>query len=246
MGSTRRVQAARRRPPRNRGAVQARLREVERRLRDAYGRPRHHNPKDPLDDLIFVVLSRMTQEVKYLRTYRALREHLPSWDTVRDAPLGGLEEILGDAGLAPTKARQIQAILKEVEHREGTLDLSRLRAMSDDEVEKYLTSLPGVATKTARCVMLYTLDRDACPVDAHVWRIARRLGIAPETAAWSDRRGRELEERIPTGLRASLHVTLVSHGRQICLARNPRCGACTLADLCPSATATRGGSSDGS
>lgn len=99
------------------GAVKSqprtRLQVIERRLRKAHGHPRHHNPPEPLDDLIFLVLSRMTQEIKYLRTYRALREAFPSWEAVRDAPLIEVEEMLGDAGLAPTKSRQIQAILKE-------------------------------------------------------------------------------------------------------------------------------------
>jgi len=211
------------------------LSEVERRLREQYGQPRHHNPQEPLDDLVFVVLSRMTQEVKYLRTYRALRERMPTWGQVRDARVEELEEVLEDAGLAPTKARALQAILKEVESREGCLDLSHLRSLPDDAVEDYLTSLPGVAAKTARCVMLYALGRDTCPVDAHVWRIAQRLGIAPVGLPWNERCARELEDRIPRSLRASLHVTLVAHGREVCLARSPRCGECVLVDLCPSA-----------
>jgi len=211
-----------------------RLREVECRLRAAHGQPRHHNPADPIDDLIFVVLSRMTQEVKYLRTYQALREEMPSWGVVMDAPAGNLEAMIQDAGLAPTKSRQIKAILKEIEAREGALNLSRLRDLSDDAVEAYLTSLPGVARKTARCVMLYALDRDACPVDTHVWRIMRRLGIAPEKS-WSESNARRLEEAIPRFLRCSLHVTLIAHGRSICRARRPRCRECVLSSLCPSA-----------
>lgn len=209
-----------------------RLREIERRLRAVYGQPRHHNPSDPIDDLIFVVLSRMTQEVKYLRTYQALREEMPSWGVVMDAPADNLEDLLQDAGLAPTKSRQIKAILKEIEAREGALDLSRLRALSDDAVEAYLTSLPGVARKTARCVMLYTLDRDACPVDTHVWRVMRCLGIAPDKS-WSESNARRLEEVIPRVLRSSLHVTLIAHGREICRARRPLCRECVLSTLCP-------------
>ena len=210
------------------------LGEIERRLRDRYGQPRHHNPLDPLDDLIFLVLSRMTQEVKYLRTYRGLRDNLPTWGAVMDAPTDDLENLLQDAGLAPTKSRQIQAILKEVESREGALDLRRLRGLSDHEVEAYLTSLPGVALKTAHCVMLYTLGRDVFPVDAHVWRVLRRLGVAPDRP-WSERNVRGIAEGIPRRLRGSLHVTLIAHGRSICRARHPRCAQCVLATVCRSA-----------
>lgn len=210
-----------------------RLNEIERRLRQTYGQPRHYNPTDPLDDLIFLVLSRMTQEVKYLRTYEALRQRMPTWGLVRDAAGSELEDVIRDAGLAATKSRQIQAILKEIEAREGVLDLSRLRALPDDEVEAYLTSLPGVACKTARCVMLYALGRKTCPVDTHVWRVMQRLGMAPDQP-WSERDARRLEQAIPINLRSSLHVTLVEHGRAVCRARRPLCGECVLATLCPS------------
>jgi len=193
------------------------LGEIERRLRDRYGQPRHHNPLDPLDDLIFLVLSRMTQEVKYLRTYRGLRDNLPTWGAVMDAPTDDLENLLQDAGLAPTKSRQIQAILKEVESREGALDLRRLRGLSDHEVEAY-----------------HTLGRDVFPVDAHVWRVLRRLGVAPDRP-WSERNVRGIAEGIPRRLRGSLHVTLIAHGRSICRARHPRCAQCVLATVCRSA-----------
>lgn len=215
-------------PPRN----EIRLRAIEERLRTTYGRPRHFNPPDPLDDLIFLVLSRMTQEIKYVRTYSRLRDSLSTWNAVRDAPPDELEELIHEAGLAPTKTAQIQAILDEIDAREGVLSLHRLRGMTDDEVEQYLTSLPGVARKTALCVMLYALGRDVLPVDTHVWRVAQRLGFAPE-GEWSEGRGRALEAAVPIALRGSLHVTLIAHGRQVCRARTPICGCCTLVDLCP-------------
>jgi len=211
-----------------------RLREIENRLRREYGQPRHFNPADPLDDLIFLVLSRMTQEVKYIRTYSRLRDSLSTWHAVRDAPPDDLETLIHEAGLAPTKAAQIQAILGEIEAREGRLSLHRLRGMETDEVEQYLTSLPGVARKTALCVMLYTLGRDVLPVDTHVWRVAQRLGLAP-AGQWSEARGRILEAAVPGELRGSLHVTMIAHGRRACRARAPICESCMLVDLCPTA-----------
>ena len=214
----------------------SRVREIEQRLRKAYGRPRHFNPEDPLDDLIFIVLSRMTQEIKYVRTYSRLRGSLSTWHAVRDAPPDELEALIHEAGLAPTKAAQIQAILAEVEAREGVLSLHRLRSMADEDVERYLISLPGVARKTALCVMLYTLGRDVLPVDTHVWRIAQRLGLAP-AGEWSERRGRSLETAVPRELRGSLHVTMIAHGRHVCRARAPSCETCALADICPTAGA---------
>jgi endonuclease III len=208
-----------------------RVRAIERRLRNEYGFPRHHNPADPLDDLIFLVLSRMTQEVKYVRTYERIRSALPTWAAVCDAPAGELEELIGEAGLAPTKSRQIQAILHEVVEREGRLDLARLSNLSDSEAEEYLCSLPGVSRKTALCVLLYAFERDVLPVDAHVWRVSQRLGLAPE-GAWSEQGGRELEERVEPRFRRSLHVTMISHGRSVCRASSPRCSECVVRTLC--------------
>ena len=211
-----------------------RIGEIERRLRTAYGQPRHFNPTDPLDDLIFLVLSRMTQEIKYVRTYSRLRSSLSAWHAVRDASPNELEALIHEAGLARTKAAQIQEILREIEAREGGLSLDRLREMESGQVEAYLTSLPGVARKTALCVMLYALGRDVLPVDTHVWRVAQRLGLAP-AGGWSEGRGRALEATVPRELRGSLHVTMVAHGRRVCRAAVPVCKSCMLADLCPSA-----------
>lgn len=173
----------------------------------------------------------MTQEIKYRRTYYELRQRMPTWGEVREAPLCALEDVIRDAGLAHTKARQIRAILDEVLSREGHLDLARLRGLPDLEVESYLTSLPGVSHKTARCVMLYTLGRDTCPVDAHVWRISQRLGLSVQ-GTWTERRSLALEATIPKGIRGSLHVTLVSHGRATCRARTPLCTVCNIRSLC--------------
>ena len=108
-----------------------RVQELERRLRELYGQPRHFNPEDPLDDLIFLVLSRMTQEIKYVRTYSRVRDSFSTWLAVRDAPLDKLEALIHEAGLASTKSAQIQAILGEIEAREHTLSLHRLRSMAD-------------------------------------------------------------------------------------------------------------------
>ena len=185
-----------RRPTEAADRESCRVGEIERRLKRAYGQPRHFNPADPLDDLIFLVLSRMTQEIKYVRTYRRLRNSLSTWHAVRDAPPNELEALIHEAGLARTKAAQIQEILREIEAREVDLSLDRLRNMESGETEEYLTSLPGVARKTALCVMLYALGRDALPVDTHVWRVAQRLGLAP-AGEWSEGRGRALEPSPP-------------------------------------------------
>ena len=210
-----------------------RLYEIERRLRKVYGQPRHHNPEAPLDDLVFLVLSRMTQEIKYVKAYKDLKKNFGNWRNLLNSSTKRLESVLRYAGLAKTKARQIRGILKAVNAREGRLSLACLRNLQDTEVEAYLTSLPGVSYKIARCVMLYALKRSMFPVDAHVSRIARRLGLLPLDTKRGSRRETALQDRIPLVLRSSLHVTLLAHGRQICTAHKPGCGVCPIFDLCP-------------
>ena len=219
-----------------------RLGLVERRLRRRYGTPRHHNPTDPLSDLVFLVLSRMTQEVKYLRAYRRLRSRFASWEALAAAPRRALEAELRETGLAKTKAEQISQLLQEIMRREGRLSLVGLRKTPDEEALRYLTTLAGVGGKTARCVMLYTLDRSVLPVDVHVWRVAQRLGYAEEMP-WSPARAERLESRVPPNLRSSLHVTFIALGRDVCRPKKPRCSVCVLTDICPSSTAQEAPSS---
>jgi len=99
-----------------------------------------------------------------------------------------------------------------------------------------LLSLPGVGRKTARCILMYSLGREVFPVDTHCWRVAIRLGwIAPSCS-----NGRcypkdmdALQEKIPPELRYTLHVNMVSLGREICTMRQPKCPDCPLTHLCP-------------
>ncbi|MEZ5304792.1 MAG: endonuclease III domain-containing protein [Verrucomicrobiales bacterium] len=107
--------------------------------------------------------------------------------------------------------------------RFGKLSLADLRRLPDGEVEAFLTSLKGVGKKVARCVMMYSLDRQVFPVDTHCWRIARRLGWVRPTQKdghCSERDMDRLQERIPPARRYSLHVNMVSLGRGFCLTSN--------------------------
>ncbi len=139
-------------------------------------------------------------------------------------------------GLAHTKAPRIKSILAAISARTGEPDLSELGAMTDAEAEAYLTSLPGVGPKTAACVLLFALERPVMPVDTHVHRVARRLGILDErvTAEQAHPILTELAGPDAADIYAT-HVDFVRHGRRICHARRPECGVCPLAPLCPSA-----------
>lgn len=177
------------------------------------------------------VLSQHTSDVNTARAFVGLKERFPQWVDVVSAPKRRVADAIRSGGLADQKAPRIQAILREIEGREGALSLERLKELPDDEVEDYLCSLPGVGPKTAACVLVFSLGRAAFPIDTHVHRVTKRLGWIPQ-AATADKAHVLLKETIPPELRYELHVQLITHGRAICTARMPRCSECPLLDLC--------------
>ena len=214
--------------------------EVSTALTRRYGRPtRLRNRRDPLEELVFIVLSARTKEYNYLRTYRRLRRRYRSWDALRQARVEEIAATIRIGGLALVKARQIKAILHRLE-KDGRSDLNFLEPLPNDEALSYLTSLPGVGPKTARCVLLFALGRSLFPVDTHVWRVAGRLGLAKPT-------GRQptfseqilLEGSVPDPLRLALHVHLVRHGRDTCRSTAPLCERCPLLARCSRASAAQ-------
>lgn len=210
------------------------MREVDERLRRSYGVSRLGNKHDPLDELIFIVLSSKTREEIYFATFDALKRQFPSWDEAANASTEEIAETIRFGGLADKKARAIKLLLTAVISEVGKVDLSFLRDLDDESAETFLCRLPGVGPKTARCVLSYSLDRPAFAVDANVARLMRRLGWSDHTHV-SKRVQDQLQELVPPDIRLSLHVNFVVHGRSICTQLRPRCGECVLADLCPGA-----------
>ncbi len=228
-------------------ATPRRVRAITRRLEWRFGELIPPRASDPLDELILTVLSQHTSDVNADRAFTSLRAAYPTWEEVVAAPETAVPDAIRSGGLANTKAPRIQAILREVYEREGAYDLARLRALSDAEARAYLTSLPGIGPKTAAVVLSFSLGRDAIPVDTHVHRVARRLGLVPAKAS-AEQADRLLHDLVPEGLRTRLHVGLIRLGREICKAPTPRCAVCPLKDLCPTAPrylpARRHGGSD--
>lgn len=216
-------------------ATPRRVRAILTRLRKRFGDLTPPRSVDPLDELILTVLSQHTSDINAERAFRDLRSAFPKgWAQVVRAPSDRVADAIRSGGLANTKAPRLQEILLEIRRREGAYELARLTEMTDGEARDYLTSLPGIGPKTAAVVLSFALGRDALPVDTHVHRVSRRLGlIPPKTSA--ERADRLLHALVPDGLRTSLHVALIRLGREICKAPVPRCRQCPLNDLCPTA-----------
>jgi endonuclease-3 len=203
-------------------------------LRRRFGRPRRTRRFAPLEELILTVLSQNTNDGNRDRAFASLVAAFPAWGLVARAPVRTVERAIRTGGLARTKSRVIQAILRRIEAERGGFDLGFLRTIPLDEAHAWLRSFRGVGDKTAACVLLFSCGRPAFPVDTHILRVSRRLGWIPRHASPAEAH-RRLAAVIPKRRYFEAHVNLITLGRRLCKPRNPRCPECPLAAGCPSA-----------
>ena len=200
-------------------------------LIDAYGEPTWRHPLPPVDELVSTILSQNTNDTNRDVAFERLRACFGSWEAVRDAETAEIVEAIRPAGLANQKAPRIQQALREITEKTGEISLDFLAEMSVDEAKSWLTGLRGVGPKTAAIVLLFSLGRPAFPVDTHVHRVTARLGLIP-AAMTAEKAHDRLEEIVPSDQYYAFHLTVIEHGRRVCVARNPRCDSCCLQRLC--------------
>jgi endonuclease III len=155
----------------------------------------------------------------------------PDWTAVENAPLPELIDVIRPGGLAPQKGPRIQTALRLIRERAGVHDLAFLADLPPIEARDWLTALPGIGKKTASIVLLFCFGMPLMPVDTHVERVSRRIGLVPPGAGPDEQHdiyGRLLE---PTEVHAA-HVLLIQHGRRTCDARRPACDRCPVAARC--------------
>jgi endonuclease-3 len=200
-------------------------------LEGAYGRPEWRQHLPPVDELVSTILSQNTSDINRDRAFSALKTRYPDWEAVMNAPESDIRETIRSAGLANQKAPRIQNALREIQEERGELELDFLDDMRLDDARQWLVSIKGVGPKTAAIVLLFAFGRPAFPVDTHVHRVTRRLGlIEPQVTA--EKAHQILENMGDPDTFYSFHLNLIRHGRQVCTARNPRCDACLLKDYC--------------
>lgn len=198
----------------------------------AYHRsPRHGNPTDPLDCLIYVMLSRKTPIEVAARVFKKLKRRYPSWVKLLRARPESLMRLLHGSGLEEMRAGDLLGMLQVIRARLGAVSLEPLRSWTDRHCLDFLTSLPGVGTKTAFCVMMYSLQRKVFPADAHCIRVLTRIGYLRLGLDHKEAQ-QELAHMVPPELAYSLHVNLVAHGKKVCRAVNPDCAGCVIRKLC--------------
>lgn len=190
--------------------------------------------RDPVDVLVATVLSQATSDRASLAAFTRLKERFPRWEMVLEAGPAELEKVIAPAGLGRQKAARVVDILKAIQARAGRISLGFLKGAPPGEAARFLEGLPGVGPKTAACVLLFALGQAAFPVDTHVYRVARRVGLIPEKVDRA-RAQKILQESVDPERYLRLHVNLIAHGREVCRARRPRCSECPVRSVCDAA-----------
>ena len=194
---------------------------------------------EPLDGLILTVLSQNTNDKNRDAAFKRLKDKFKSWDDLAERQaqaikgLRELEDAIRPAGLAPTKSRRILDILEIIKKDFGEYSIKELANRERNEIRKYLTSLPGVGAKTAACVMMFDLKVPAFPVDTHISRISKRIGLVPANTI-AENISLMFEDEVKPERYLGGHVNMIEHGRALCTARKANCEQCPLSrlDLC--------------
>jgi len=207
--------------------------EVIKLLEREYGSRQWQPGREPIDVLIGTILSQNTSDVNSRRAFDSLLSTFGSWEDVVAAPVEQIAQAIKLGGLSRIKAVRIKQVLAKIEKEQGGISLDFLDSLDMSEARNYLMRLPGVGPKTASCVLLFGLGKPCLPVDTHVFRVAKRLGLIDSRVSIEEAHNL-LQGQIPAAKVYQFHLHLIEHGRQVCHARQPRCSECVLGAVCPS------------
>lgn len=200
-------------------------------LERAYGVPENRRASDPLDMLIKIVLSQATSDVNSHRTFAALKKRFPRWEQALRARASTIADVIRSGGLANQKAAVIKSILRQIKTEHVTLDLSFLHNSSAQDATRYLSQFRGIGPKTVACTLLFACRKEVFPLDTHIFRILRRVGLIPRKC--TDARAHQImNDIVPEGKFYSFHVNLIRHGRTLCRPREPLCERCPVVEYC--------------
>lgn len=211
--------------------TEKKLNEVIDRLRENYGTPKARKEGDKIWSLIKVILSQNTNDKNRDRAYSSLFKKYDQPEQLLRANESEIAEAISTAGLHNKKAKRIKKSLEKINQKRGEVSLDFLEEKSLSEARSWLLDLPGIGPKSAAVILNFDLNKKAFPVDTHVFRVTKRLGLIPRDSS----RGRAhelLEDMTPSERMEEFHLNLIRHGREVCKAPTPVCSECFLNDLC--------------
>ena len=197
---------------------------VHLQLTDLYGTQEIYGRSDPMHELIATILSHRTTHANEVAAFKAMREHFPTWEAVRDAPLAELIACIQTANYPEVKAPWIKQVLTAVITERGEANIDFLANMTTEEAMAWLTNLPGVGLKTASLLLLFYFKKPVLPVDTHVHRVTQRVGVlGPKVSA--ERAHKILLEQLPEDplVLFNFHKHFFWHGQRVCTWYNPKC-----------------------
>jgi endonuclease III len=225
-------------------------------LAGLYGTPVWERRLDPTSELILTILTQNSADVNAEKAFEALRVRYPStaasergalgagwggkglteapppdWSAVEHASLEELIDVIRPGGLAPQKAPRIQRTLRRLQDERGDYSLEFLGDLPALEARDWLTSIDGIGKKTASILLLFCFGRPLMPVDRHVERVSKRIGLIPPKATADQAHELYLAMLEPDQMYEG-HVNLIQHGRKLCHALRPDCAHCPIAPRC--------------
>jgi endonuclease-3 len=227
-------------------------------LTSIYGPQIWRRRLDPTSELILTILTQNSADINAEKAFVALRRAYPSgladeihepgvgwggaglppgappdWTAVENAPIEELIDVIRPGGLAPTKAPRLQATLRKIREERGNHSLEFLGAMEPLAARDWLTTIPGIGKKTASVLLLFCFNQPLMPVDRHVERVAKRIGLVPAKAL-PDLATDQFNAMLSSAPERTYetHVLLIHHGRAICQARSPKHELCPIRHRC--------------
>jgi len=211
-------------------ASESKIRRLAKLLKKAYGVPPPRRTP-AVDELIRTILSQNTSDKNSVPAFWALKRRFGRWERVLKTPKASISAVIKHAGLANIKSARIVGVLRQIKEREGRISLARIKDMSAEDGLGYLKLLEGVGPKTAACVLLFSFGKPVMPVDTHIFRVTKRLGLIGPGLNIEEAH-KVLTSMIPKDLIYELHLGIISHGRETCRASSPKCGSCVLYRVC--------------
>lgn len=211
--------------------LKQRTQKISDALEKLYGIPEREANVNVLDCLIRTILSQNTNDVNRDKGFTALQERFPTWEEVRKADVEEIGESIRIAGLHVQKSRTIKNFLTWLKANRGNLDLEFLCGMESSDAIQILCQHKGIGIKTASVTLTFACGHEVFPVDTHVIRISRRLGLVPSNCT-AEKAHEVMPQIVPVGKSLPFHMNLITFGRKICHARKPECDKCPFTTHC--------------